>query len=259
MKQRDIGTLATELRRQRHTLYKEVVDTEVDLQFIAEEREAELEERAQEERSARLFSRLDLRGKREIELIDEALQRIDAGTYGQCTECGRPIAAARLRAVPATPFCIACARAREAAAPPREEGEEAVPRAGVLPPDINLLSDRELASSVRDLIRDDGRIDMDELRLVCRHGVVYLDGALPSAGEHQVLLKLLTDVVGFPEVVDHVQIKEILWARADRDRPLVEPEVPSRFVEPPNTEDIVENLEDGTEYVAPAEPTSEEE
>lgn len=40
--------------------------------------------------------------------IREALDRIDAGTFGLCTRCGRPIGAARLRVRPMTDLCIAC-------------------------------------------------------------------------------------------------------------------------------------------------------
>ncbi len=49
------------------------------------------------------------------ELIEvrDALKRIDAGTYGKCTVCGREIEAARLDAGPATKYCIDDARARE--------------------------------------------------------------------------------------------------------------------------------------------------
>ena len=44
--------------------------------------------------------------------IDNALAKIDTGTYGQCEECGKPIGDARLEAMPAAPLCIACASAR---------------------------------------------------------------------------------------------------------------------------------------------------
>jgi len=44
--------------------------------------------------------------------IDDALEKFDAGTYGQCEQCGQPIAEARLEAMPAARFCIACASAR---------------------------------------------------------------------------------------------------------------------------------------------------
>ncbi len=40
-------------------------------------------------------------------------------------------------------------------------------------------SDREIEAALHELAREDGRIDVDELRIVCRHGVVYLDGAVP--------------------------------------------------------------------------------
>lgn len=44
--------------------------------------------------------------------IDAALARIDEGTYGICTSCGRPIAEARLEALPWASLCIDDARAQ---------------------------------------------------------------------------------------------------------------------------------------------------
>jgi DnaK suppressor protein len=41
--------------------------------------------------------------------LDDALERLGAGTYGVCDRCGGPIAAARLAARPATRTCIGCA------------------------------------------------------------------------------------------------------------------------------------------------------
>ncbi|MRJ78190.1 TraR/DksA family transcriptional regulator [Aeromicrobium sp. SMF47] len=40
--------------------------------------------------------------------IVEALERLDAGTYGVCTVCGRPIAHERLEARPVAVTCVAC-------------------------------------------------------------------------------------------------------------------------------------------------------
>jgi DnaK suppressor protein len=40
--------------------------------------------------------------------IDEALARLDEGTYGRCSECGGWIDEARLEAVPHARLCIAC-------------------------------------------------------------------------------------------------------------------------------------------------------
>lgn len=41
--------------------------------------------------------------------IAAALERLDAGTYGICESCGKPIASARLEARPYARTCIACA------------------------------------------------------------------------------------------------------------------------------------------------------
>jgi YteA family regulatory protein len=45
--------------------------------------------------------------------IDAALKRIDDGTYGICTNCGRPIPEERLEARPYATLCIGCQRERE--------------------------------------------------------------------------------------------------------------------------------------------------
>ncbi|HZJ43601.1 MAG TPA: TraR/DksA family transcriptional regulator [Pyrinomonadaceae bacterium] len=53
---------------------------------------------------------LDLAG-RESELIteiDEALQRIEDGTYGQCRRCGKPIDEERLKAIPTARYDAKC-------------------------------------------------------------------------------------------------------------------------------------------------------
>ncbi|MDF2916668.1 TraR/DksA family transcriptional regulator [Microbacterium sp. NPDC006705] len=50
-----------------------------------------------------------------ITLITEALDRVDAGSYGRCVGCGRAIAPARLEAVPYAPACIECQSRAETA------------------------------------------------------------------------------------------------------------------------------------------------
>jgi DnaK suppressor protein len=50
---------------------------------------------------------------RTLEEIEEAIHRVDAGTFGRCQECGTKIGAERLQAVPFTPYCIDCARRLE--------------------------------------------------------------------------------------------------------------------------------------------------
>ncbi|MBS1837059.1 MAG: TraR/DksA C4-type zinc finger protein [Actinobacteria bacterium] len=60
-----------------------------------------------------LTARVDALTERAVEEIDEALARIDAGTYGRCTDCGTPIPTERLEAVPAAATCLDCRSVRE--------------------------------------------------------------------------------------------------------------------------------------------------
>jgi len=42
--------------------------------------------------------------------IEDALRRIDAGTFGRCERCGEDIALERLEALPHAGLCLACKR-----------------------------------------------------------------------------------------------------------------------------------------------------
>lgn len=41
--------------------------------------------------------------------IEDALVKLEGGTYGQCEDCGTAIAPDRLEAMPSARFCITCA------------------------------------------------------------------------------------------------------------------------------------------------------
>ena len=45
----------------------------------------------------------------EVHQVDDALTRVEAGTYGVCANCGRPIPAGRLEARPFAEHCVSCA------------------------------------------------------------------------------------------------------------------------------------------------------
>ena len=47
---------------------------------------------------------------REVAAVTAAIARIDEGSYGICTSCGKDIAAERLAAKPEAALCIECAR-----------------------------------------------------------------------------------------------------------------------------------------------------
>jgi len=43
---------------------------------------------------------------RTLEQVEDALNRMERGEYGNCATCGRPIPDARLEALPWTPYCL---------------------------------------------------------------------------------------------------------------------------------------------------------
>jgi DnaK suppressor protein len=51
--------------------------------------------------------------RQELEAIEEALQRLENGSYGLCEVCGQPIEPRRLEIMPETPLCRGCMSQRE--------------------------------------------------------------------------------------------------------------------------------------------------
>jgi DnaK suppressor protein len=57
--------------------------------------------------------RIRERERKLLKKIDEALERMDAATYGTCERCGGDIPYKRLKARPVTTFCIECKTLQE--------------------------------------------------------------------------------------------------------------------------------------------------
>lgn len=53
------------------------------------------------------------RDLQELQDVDDALGRLEAGSYGDCAGCGEAIAAARLTALPSVRLCASCQAAQE--------------------------------------------------------------------------------------------------------------------------------------------------
>jgi DnaK suppressor protein len=48
------------------------------------------------------------KGHAQLRSVGQALQRIEDGSFGECTHCGNEIGGKRLEALPSTPYCIEC-------------------------------------------------------------------------------------------------------------------------------------------------------
>jgi DnaK suppressor protein len=65
-------------------------------------------DRATVEETRNWALRLRDRDRKLIGKIQQALMRLQEGTFGKCTACGKSISPARLRARPVTDLCIDC-------------------------------------------------------------------------------------------------------------------------------------------------------
>ena len=66
-----------------------------------------------ESEHSEMESQLASAESRELAAIDDAINRIEAGLFGVCEDCGKPIPVARLQALPYATLCIECQREEE--------------------------------------------------------------------------------------------------------------------------------------------------
>ena len=76
---------------------------------LREPGDQDTEERAIELESEEVLESLGIAAVAEMQQIENALNRMETGTYGICVVCGDDIDDRRLEAVPYTPRCINCA------------------------------------------------------------------------------------------------------------------------------------------------------
>jgi len=73
----------------------------------------ELGDQASAEIDRNFMLRLKGRERKLLKKIDQALEKIDGGTYGICEACGEEINIKRLKARPVTTMCIECKTEQE--------------------------------------------------------------------------------------------------------------------------------------------------
>lgn len=78
-----------------------------------EEKLPDFNDRASQESELNLEIRMRERERKLILKMKDAIERIDAGEYGTCEECGEPIGVKRLLARPVTTLCIECKTVEE--------------------------------------------------------------------------------------------------------------------------------------------------
>jgi DnaK suppressor protein len=113
MRQRELKFFRSLLGDRRQEILAEAHRAVGDMNGKSEPGYADPADRASLESDRAFLLRMRDRERKLLAKIDEAVARIDGGSYGVCEECGDEIAIVRLRARPVTTLCIACKSQQE--------------------------------------------------------------------------------------------------------------------------------------------------
>jgi DnaK suppressor protein len=92
----------------RLMLARTVAKTDDELETLAARESREIAEDIATGTVGELLSRLEVQERRELDEIDDAQARLEAGVFGACEGCHKPIPLKRLRALPTARRCAVC-------------------------------------------------------------------------------------------------------------------------------------------------------
>lgn len=127
MREQRLESIRKRLIGLREDLLAEVRSKNAEAASLRDEGVADVADLGLTDNLSELLHLLSDSKRTEIMNIDEALERLRQGRYGQCLECGEPIDIERLELRPNTRFCIACKTEME-----KEESLKAGPGRGTL-------------------------------------------------------------------------------------------------------------------------------
>ena len=100
---RDVSTIRDQLKSHLETLNQRIGEIEEDLRTAPS-----AEEQATETEGDQVLEGVEDSALIEAQQIHAAIARIDAGTYGECSTCGKAIGEKRLQALPYATQCMDC-------------------------------------------------------------------------------------------------------------------------------------------------------
>ena len=101
------------LHQQLRDLTNQVTDDRAAAIDSVDDNAKDVVDKSQQDVNQEMALQLGERASRMIADIDQALQRIDEGTYGRCERCGKEIDERRLEAVPTARYDAVCQKAME--------------------------------------------------------------------------------------------------------------------------------------------------
>mgnify|MGYP000123796139 CR=1 FL=1 len=96
------------LLKEREQIVGEVMQTYKSSQEVGQDGIQDIGDEASNIYNKQILMSLNESERLRLQEVDEALDRIENGTYGICEECGGPISLKRLEVRPVAKYCVPC-------------------------------------------------------------------------------------------------------------------------------------------------------
>ena len=108
MDKRKVKTYRDKLLARRESLFSQVTEAEMSSRERDLEATQDPADMAANAYTKELLISMSANDRKLLQLIDEALERVERGEYGECVNCGEPLTEKRLDAVPWARYCLKC-------------------------------------------------------------------------------------------------------------------------------------------------------
>src|SRR5438045_4959412 len=108
MDKRKMKAYRDKLLARRESLFSQVTEAEMSSRERDLEATQDPADMAANAYTKELLISMSANDRKLLQLIDEALERVERGEYGECVNCGEPLAEKRLDAVPWARYCLKC-------------------------------------------------------------------------------------------------------------------------------------------------------
>ena len=108
MDKRKLKSYRDRLLARRENLFGQVMEAEMTSRERDLEATQDPADMAANAYTKELLISMSANDRRLLDLIDEALARVESGDYGECVNCGEPVQEKRLDAVPWARYCLRC-------------------------------------------------------------------------------------------------------------------------------------------------------
>jgi DnaK suppressor protein len=108
MDKRRMKTYRDRLLERRESLFRQVTEAELSSRERDLEATQDPADMAANAYTKELLISMSANDRMLLQLIDEALGRVEKGEFGECVNCGEPVQEKRLDAVPWARYCLKC-------------------------------------------------------------------------------------------------------------------------------------------------------